>query len=263
MKNILKCIGWVVLNLLLQGVVQMLFSVGAMASGITDGNLIIEWIMNWLLVETIISNLLFVIVTVLICRSRKVKIVKEWRLGKADVKAYIMPCLISFTYSLFYNLITYDASTNATTPIHISAGYFGNGGILVLALALLISAPITEEIMCRGIMMNTLKRSFSAKTAIILSSVIFGMIHIMAGGIGLAVGAMVMGLVLAIIYEKTNSLRLAIVAHVVANLPDLILYSSPQINNVVRIGLAVAMFAVAGGCLWRWCKLRRTDKLID
>jgi len=260
MKNILKSIGWVVLNLLLQGAVQMLFSVGAVANGISDKDLIMEWIMNWLIVETIISNLIFVIVAVLICRIRKAKSGKEWRLGKADAKAYIMPCLISFTYALFYNLITYDASANATTPIHISAGYFENWGIPVLALALLISAPITEEIMCRGIMMNTLKRSFSAKTAIILSSAIFGMLHIMAGGIGLAMGAMVMGLVLAIIYEKTNSLTIVIVAHAVANLPDFIFYSSPQINDVVRIGLALVMFAVAVGCLWGWCKLTKVEK---
>lgn len=252
MKNIWKSIGWVLLNLFMQGIVQMIFSMAAMANGITDNALIMEWLMDWLLVETIISNLLFVLVAVLICKIRKVKIREEWKITKNGVKSYIMPCLIAFTYAMFYNLITYDATTNATTAIHISSNYFGNFGIPVLALALLVSAPITEEIMCRGIMMNTLKRSFSAKTAIIVSSAIFGVIHIMAGGIGLAIGAMVMGLVLAIIYEKTNSLRIAIGAHAVANLPDFILYSSPQINDVVRIGLAVFMLVVSVGCLLGW-----------
>ena len=254
MKNVLKCIGWVVLNLILQFMVQFIFSMCIVVSGTMDNVAVNEMMMNNILATTIISNLLFVVAAMLISKIQKVKVKEEWKLENNSVKAYILPCVIAFFYSMFYTLITYDSTLNSTSVTHSSAVSYGIFGIPVLALALLISAPVTEEIMCRGIMMNTLKRSFSSGIAIIISSAIFGMIHIMAGGVSLAIGAFVMGLVFAIIYEKTNSLFIAIVAHAVANLPEFIFYASPQINDVLRITLAALFLGISGICLFVWCK---------
>ena len=61
-------------------------------------------------------------------------------------------------------------------------------------------------------------------TAIILSSLLFGLMHVLAGGLVLAVGAVLMGLVFALIFAKTNSLPACIIAHAAANLPDLVTY---------------------------------------
>ncbi len=241
-------------QLFLQFVVQMVFCISAVASGITEDTILNQWLIDKLLITTIISNLLFVFIAVLICKIRKVNIKEDWKITKLNAKSYFMPCVIAFTYSMFYSLITYDATANASAATHISANHYSAFAIPMLALALLASAPVTEEIMCRGIMLNTLKKSFSAKVAIIVSSAIFGVMHIMAGGITLAIGAFVMGLVLAIIYEKTSSLHVAIVAHTIANIPDFILYTSPQINDILRIALAISLLVISIICLLVWCK---------
>ena len=105
--------------------------------------------------------------------------------------------------------------------------------------------------------MNTLKRSFSAKASIIISAVIFGLLHIMAGGITLAIGAAVIGVIFAVIYEKTGSLWVSIAAHAVANLPDFILYPRPEIPNILRIALAVIMFIASAILAVIWLKPKK------
>lgn len=260
MKSIFKSIGWVILNLVLQFIVQLVFTICAIKNGITDENLLNEWLMDRLLITTIISNLLFVLVSILICRIKKVKVKEEWKIVKLGIKSYFIPCIIAFTYSMSFSLITYDAVGNALSPMHIGAEHYGVWGIPMLILTILISAPIAEEIMCRGIMMNTLKKSFSTKTAIIVSSLIFGIMHILTGSSILALGAIIMGLILAIIYEKTDSLYVAIVAHAVANSPDFILYTSPQINNGIRISLAFILLGISAICLLKWCKSKKLNK---
>jgi membrane protease YdiL (CAAX protease family) len=40
----------------------------------------------------------------------------------------------------------------------------------------------------------------------------------------LAVGAILMGLIFALIFAKTNSLTVCIIAHAVANIPDFFIY---------------------------------------
>ena len=261
MKNILKSIGWLILNVALQFIVQLAFSISAVASGITDDALLNQWLNERLLAVTVISNALFVVAAILICKLRRVKLKEEWQLCSPSAKSYIMPCIIALTYSMAFALFTYNAQTNAASPTHISAEHYGAFGIPMLVLALLISAPITEELLCRGIMMNTLKKSFSAKAAILISSAIFGIMHIMAGGVVLAIGAFLMGFVLAVIYEKTNSLFIAVAAHIIANIPDFILYTSPQMNDVLRIALAVILLAVSVVCLILWCKPKKGETI--
>jgi len=98
--------------------------------------------------------------------------------------------------------------------------------------------------------MNILKESFSARSAILISSLFFGMMHLSVGGIHLAVGAIAMGFVLAVIYEKTGSICVAVVAHAIANLPDFCNFQS--MNNTVTIVLAIffLMVSIVSIALW-------------
>ncbi len=254
MKSVLKSIGLVILNLGLQFLVQTIFAATGMVSGLQDEATLSEWIMNRILVITIISNSLFVLVVCLFCKLKKVDVKTCWKLNKAGVGAYIMACIIAFTYSMAFSLITYDAAVNAVSPIRVSTDFYGQWGIWILALALLISAPIAEEIMCRALMLNMLKKSFSVPIAILISATIFGVMHILAGGISLAIGAFLMGLLLAVIYEKTKSLWAVMVAHMVANLPEFILFQSPEIGRVAKILMIAGLLLISAGCLWEWIK---------
>lgn len=257
MKNIFKAIGWTILNFILQFAIMLPFSISYVASGITDDAILNQKISENTFIFTIISNAVIVAIALLSCKIKKRKVSDEWKLSTRSPKNYVFPCIIAFTYSLFFFLATYDPIENSKSMIHICAESYNSLALPMMALTLLISAPFAEEIINRGVIMNTLKRSFSARISIIISAVIFGLIHIPAGGVILAIGAAIMGVILAIIYEKTDSLWVAITAHTVANLPDFIFYYSPEIHDTLRLAIALLSLVISAILLVIWLKPKK------
>jgi len=88
-------------------------------------------------------------------------------------------------------------------------------GFIGIFVGSLFSGPILEEILFRGILLKGLLTSNSPKKAIIISSIIFGLIH---GQPVMIAGAILLGSFLGYIYYKTNSLGLTILMHFAANL---------------------------------------------
>ncbi len=105
---------------------------------------------------------------------------------------------------------------------------------IMMVINLLIIAPITEEIALRGIVYTRIEKTTNAITSIIVSSVLFGLMHFSAGGLVLVIGAMLMAFVFCYIF-KFNSLWVCIIAHAAANLPDFILYNKPNLSGWVFI----------------------------
>lgn len=90
-----------------------------------------------------------------------------------------------------------------------------------LILMAVVMAPLFEEIVFRGIIMKGLiNKGTKPKTAIIISAVIFGLVH---GNPWQFVGAVLLGSVLGLVYYKTKSLLLPILLHVFNNLCSAIL----------------------------------------
>lgn len=82
-------------------------------------------------------------------------------------------------------------------------------------LSIAIIAPICEELLFRGAIMKALMRSGrTPKSAIIISAVIFGVIHINPAQIPFA---FLIGLVFGWLYYRTNSLLPVIIGHIVNN----------------------------------------------
>ena len=133
-------------------------------------------------------------------------------------------------------------------------------GLVLMVINLLVLAPVAEEMLCRGIMISGLKEKFSEKTAIIVSSVIFGAMHIMAGGPVLAIGSVIMGLLFGLTYKKTGSLVAAIVVHAAANLPDFILMVLPEMGDRLRLGLTIGCFIASAVVLELWFVKRKGAK---
>lgn len=74
-----------------------------------------------------------------------------------------------------------------------------------------IVAPITEEFIFRGVLLHRLATKWNLTTAIWLSSLIFGMLHPNPIGIGVA------GIAWALLYLKTKTLVVPIIAHSMNN----------------------------------------------
>lgn len=92
-----------------------------------------------------------------------------------------------------------------TTPETPFAGY------ILLFFAVAVLPALFEEIVFRGAMLERLGRKYSYKTAVILSSALFGVLHVDI------IGALMMGLILSLIYLKTYSLFIPIIIHACNN----------------------------------------------
>ena len=120
--------------------------------------------------------------------------------------------------------------------------------MIVLAV---IMAPIFEEIVFRGIIQKGLiNKGMNPATAIIISSVVFGLVH---GNPWQFVGAVLLGCVLGLVYHKTKSLLLPILLHAFNNLCSsiLIFYGDTEsfaevfhISEWIVLGIGILLFTV-------------------
>jgi len=77
-----------------------------------------------------------------------------------------------------------------------------------------VVAPLVEELIFRAILYVKLRQRLGVMWATIISSLIFGVIH---SSVAMGVSAAVMGVVLAWLYEKSRSLWLPLLLHIVNN----------------------------------------------
>lgn len=102
----------------------------------------------------------------------------------------------------------------------------------------LIAAPVSEEILMRGVVMSCLRQRFGVVPGIIISGMIFAILH---GTLTHLYIGFVLGVVFGIIYAKTGSLLLCIFSHVGCNLLTLFLYgvsfSDGFVYQLICVGL--------------------------
>ncbi len=247
MKGIGKAIVYFIIYFVLTMIFQLLLSAGFMAiivsNGIREKAFITEYVNNNLLGITIISGILTGLALYLIFKVRKKQVKQEWKLNKCKIKDVALASLVSFSFSFIFALITYNVSPENALMISKSVGFYSEIfpmlGVIMMVINLLIIAPITEEIALRGIVYTKIEKTTNAITSIIVSSVLFGLMHFSAGGLVLVIGAMLMAFVFGYIFYKFNSLWVCIIAHAAANLPDFILYNKPNFSGWVFWGLII------------------------
>lgn len=91
-------------------------------------------------------------------------------------------------------------------------------------LQVCIIAPIIEEILMRNIVLAELKTNYGTATALLISSILFALLHF---NMVQTLSALICGILLGLLYLKTKSILCCIIAHSGYNLISyLILYSS-------------------------------------
>jgi uncharacterized protein len=84
-----------------------------------------------------------------------------------------------------------------------------------LFLAIVVAAPVLEEIIFRGVILDGLLKKYSPSTSIIVSSILFGLIHFNPWQF---VSAFLGGIFIGWVYYRTRNLSLAIIIHATNNL---------------------------------------------
>jgi len=82
-------------------------------------------------------------------------------------------------------------------------------------IAVVVAAPVLEELIFRGIILNGLLKKYSPLNSIILSSVLFGIVHLNPWQF---VAALMVGIFSGWVYYRTQKLMLSIIIHSVNNL---------------------------------------------
>ena len=90
------------------------------------------------------------------------------------------------------------------------------------AIGTIILAPLVEELVFRGVLLNRLKVRIGVIPAILISSFLFGMGHEFGG----MISAFLFGICMCILYLKTDNILIPISVHFLNNLVVTILESS-------------------------------------
>lgn len=121
--------------------------------------------------------------------------------GSVAVALNFLFALIGFTGSS----ATYEQVAEKQFALPVWAGIILYG----------IVSPIAEEVVFRGIVYNRLHRQYSLRMAVLASSLIFGLYH---GNVVQALYGFVLGMMIAVLYEKYGSFIVPVVLHSAANI---------------------------------------------
>lgn len=124
---------------------------------------------------------------------------------------------------------------------------FYTGRMFFEIFALCIVIPVVEELLYRGIVFQRSVDFLGARPAVLVSAVIFGLVHM---NLVQFIYAAVFGILLAYVTDLTGTLAGAIAAHMAANLTSVLsaetgLFSFLDNGAVVQIPVMVMLFGVS------------------
>lgn len=127
-------------------------------------------------------------------------------------KKYFPLILLGISIAAFLNMLIFlIVPPTITTAISIPLSIISSG----------IIGPIYEEILFRYLLYNRLKKKYSVKKSIVITTTIFALIHLSPIKI---IYAFILGLILNITYEKHKSIIAPILIHIAANTIVIFLY---------------------------------------
>ncbi len=127
------------------------------------------------------------------------------------------------------------------------AGQIAAGNPVLMLLATVILAPLTEEIVFRGLIYTRLKRGMPVLLAALLSALIFGIMH---GTLLHMVFTVPMGLFLCLFYDRFGSLWVPIALHMGFNLCGSVLSYYPMDSvPMIAVFIAIGVYLTVMGLL--------------
>lgn len=119
--------------------------------------------------------------------------------------------------------------------------YSGNLAIQILASG--IAAPLAEEFLFRGLLHKRIRHFLKPIPAMIISSMVFGLIH---GNIVQFVYAFLVGMLLAYAYEKFKTIWAPVIMHAAANTSAVLLTEFvPAIDGDLTIGALMLVSVIS------------------
>lgn len=129
--------------------------------------------------------------------------------------------VLTAVIAVIFNIIAVHLPLDRISPgFDDSSAVLSDGTLIVRILALSVVVPLLEEILFRGIILGQLMIFMNDVLAVIISSILFGILHF---NVVQFLYAFVMGLLLGYIYRKYRNPIAAWIAHGLCNLAVIIL----------------------------------------
>lgn len=206
-KKLLKSLIPLYILLLLNPI--LLFIIASVYATYNVDNLT-NFINNYGGIILILTNITYIIY---IIKKHRIK-VNKYNLIDNYPKIYLF-----ISIPLFLNSLILLINNQKIPTINIYIALFGS----------VIIGPILEELIFRYLIYNNLNKFNKKNTSIILSSLIFALVH---NGFINIVYAFIIGTILTIIYSKNKNIKEVIILHMVANFMSLLI---KEYNPVILI----------------------------
>ena len=147
--------------------------------------------------------------------EKKRKMQENVTYSKPGVEIYLITIILGFSAAVAGNgIIILSGIGKLFTKFNHIAQIMYSDSLLIQTLTLVFSAPLLEEILIRGLIYKRLREHIPALASMIISSVMFGVIH---GNMLQFVYATALGMIMAYIYEKSKTILMPILFHMGAN----------------------------------------------
>lgn len=215
---VLPVVIFVAIQLVVAFIGAIILTVGyIVVTGSADEYLLMEYILKQTMLLTLISNIVTVIVSIPILIFGKKNNLPKYsqepgKFYKFSALSFTLcsTMIISVLASLVFALFSITDSTYGLVETAIMSS-----NPVVQVLAVVVLAPICEEIVFRRLVINKMLSAYSMHTAVIVSALLFAIAH---GNITQGFYTFLMGILLGYLYIKTKSLLMCIIAHFINNL---------------------------------------------
>lgn len=204
-----------------------------------------------------ISNLvaipIVILAALLICRATKetelsVKelfSLKPIRTHKL-ILAAVMAILFYHVVILFINVVGSLFPSLLESYLNASSNLDSQESVWIRFLALVILAPLTEELVYRALSLSHLKKALPSFAAVLIASLVFGLAH---GNFLWFLYAAALGVVFGFLFTRTESVYTSLAAHAAFNLMGFV-YSCFDVESMSEAQIRVYNYTVSGiACL--------------
>jgi membrane protease YdiL (CAAX protease family) len=138
-------------------------------------------------------------------------------------------------------------------------------GVVIMVLAVVVAAPLTEEFICRGVLLNVFRR-FGDVFAVVASSLVWALLH---GNFVQGVPVFAMGLFLGALALRANSIIPTVILHGINNMLALVEATAASQNKVfsttgvpmINFIVLISAIVLVGVCYKPFDGLRRDGNI--
>lgn len=143
--------------------------------------------------------------------------------------------LIGIVYFTFPNMLNNLLSESSVSEVSTY------GGLFISMLITVVGAPIMEELFFRAIIFKRISRKFNIYIGIVISSLVFGLLHIELA----VIGAFIFGIACCILYIKYKNILIPMTVHflnnLIAFLPQLDINSPADTSPITNTDAIVSL----------------------